>query len=497
VAIAYVIVALAIYIRVPSQRVTTMTFRLQFEGAERGEYPNGTKFSSAEIISMPVLLKAFNQNKLSRFTTFTEFASSVFVLESNAAQEALSRYFQARISDPRLTPGDRERIQHEYETKLAALSKSEYSINYLHPENGDPIPNVVVRKTMNDVLRDWADFVSHEQHVLEYRVPVLSPDLVAPSRIEDVNPIVATEVLRAKILRVIENVELLRRLPSAELVRSRRNGLALNDIRIRLDDYVRFRLEPLIQNIAAGQLDERPATIAFLETQLAYDRRMLEVRQSYAEASRVALAMYTGQPTEALAQTQQQQQQQQQAEAQPRTPARSGNETVMPQVNDTFLDRLVQLTSSSADSEYRQTLADAYRKAAEAVAPVEQSVDYDRSLLELVRKPASGAAVSRELVDQQINTTRADVRQLVSEIREIYATLSENLNPSTELMTTTGTPTTRVERAVSVGRLGLYGLLTLFIAFPLILGGCLVHNRIREEDAADVAAASGPAHSAT
>jgi hypothetical protein len=494
VAIAYVIVALGIYIRVPSQRVTTMTFRLQFEGAERGEYPNGTKFSSAEIISMPVLLKAFNENNLARFTTFSKFARSVFVLESNAAQEALSRYFQSRISDPRLTPSDRERIQHEYEVKLASLSKSEYSLNYLHPEGGDPVPAVVIRKVLTDVLRDWAEFVSHEQHVLQYRVPVLSPDLVASSRIEDVNPIVATEVLRAKILRVIENVELLRKLPSAELVRSRQSGLALNDIRIRLEDFVRFRLEPLIQGIAAGQLDERPATIVFLESQLAYDQRVLEMRQRYAEAARTALAMYTGQPTETLTQGAQQERQPQ--DSQLRTPPRSGNETVMPQVNDTFLDRLVQLTSSSADSEYRQKLASTYQNAAEAVAPVEQAVDYDRSLLELVRRPPGGAVLGREVVEQQIGTTRAEVRQLVSEIQEIYTRLSENLNPSTELMTTTGAPTTRVERALSIGRLGLYGLLTLFIGLPIIIFGCLVHNRIREENAADVAESSSSIQSA-
>src|SRR4051794_34857392 len=82
VAVGYLIVALAIYIQTPSQRVTTMTFRLEFEGAERGEYPNGTKFSSAEIISTPVLLKTFNRNGLSQFTTFSKFARSVFVLES-------------------------------------------------------------------------------------------------------------------------------------------------------------------------------------------------------------------------------------------------------------------------------------------------------------------------------------------------------------------------------------------------------------------------------
>ncbi len=479
VAIGYVIVALAVYIYAPSQRVTTMTFRLEFEGAERGEYPNGTKFSSAEIISMPVLLKAYNQNNLSRFTPFSKFARSVFVLESNTAQEALSRYFQSRLSDPRLTPADRERIQHEYELKLATLSKSEYGLNYLHTGNNDPIPDVVVRKTMHDILREWAEFVSHEQHVLEYRVPVLSPDMVTATGIEESNPIIATEMLRAKILRVMANIDVLRALPAAELVRSKQDGLSLNDIRIRLDDLVRFRLEPLVHGIAASQLDDRATTIHFLETQVSYDERQLDAQIQATEAARKAMAMYTGQreQTDMPDST---------AAVQRQAPAKPGTETLTPVVGDTFLDRLMQLTSSNVDFEYRQRLADRYRETAVAIAPVQQAVEYDRSVLALVRNPGgAGGGMSRQVVNQEIGATRQEVRQLLLEIRKIYLALSANLNPSTELITTTGSPSTRVERIVGITRLALYGLLTLFIAFPLIIFGCLIHNRIREEDAAE------------
>jgi hypothetical protein len=477
VGIGYVIVALALYIHAPSQRVTTMAFRLEFEGADRGTYPNGTKFSSAEIISTPVLVKTFKDNNLSRFTTFQTFARSVFVLESSGEQDTLAREYQSRLSDPRLTAVDRERIQREYELKLASLSKAHYALNYLYPDGSDPIPATVVRKFLHDVLREWADFVSHEQHVLEYRVPVLSPDMVVSTRIEDSNPIISTEVLRAKIIRVIANIDVLRALPAADLVRSTTNNLLLNDIQIRLDDIVRFRLEPLIHGIAAGQLDDRSSTVRFLETQLAYDERQLERQKQFADAALKAMAMYSGQPREmkedatALGTGQRRQD-------------RSESETVMPQINDTFFDRLLQIASSSADREYRQRVADRYRDAAEAIAPLEQAVEYDRSVLALVRGTGPGGGMTREAVQQQIVATRQEVRQLVIQIHQIYKVLSANLNPSTELITVTGPPTTRVERTMSITRIALYGLLTLFIAFPIILFACLIHNRIREEDAA-------------
>lgn len=479
VTIGYIIVALSVYLFAPAQRVTTMPFRLEFEGADRGEYPNGMKFSSAEIISMPVLLKAYNQNNLSRFTTFSQFARSVFVLESNQAQEALSRYFQSRLSDPRLTPADRERIQHEYEVKLATLSKSEFALNYLHTGGKDPLPDIVIRKILHDILREWAEFVSHEQHVLEYRVPVLSPDIVSETRAET-NPLIAVEVLRAKILRVMSNIDLLRILPAAELVRSKQDGLSLNDIRIRLDDLVRFRLEPLAQSIAASRLDDRASSIRFLETQAAYDQRQLDAQIQLTDAARNAMAMYTGQLSDKAAD----------AGTGVSQTTKAESERVTPQLGDSFLDRLMQLTSSSVDFEYRQRLADRYREAAIALAPLQQAVEYDRSALALVRSAPGGAAMTRETVDQQVELTRQEVRQLVVEIRVIYLALSANLNPSTELMTATGSPSTRVDRIIDIKRLALYGLLTLFVALPLIIFACLIHNRVREEDAAEDAATS-------
>ncbi|HKR64896.1 MAG TPA: hypothetical protein VJZ00_14275 [Thermoanaerobaculia bacterium] len=477
--VGYIIVALAAYIMAPSQHVTTLPFRLEFEGADRGTYPNGTKFSSAEITTTPVLLKAFNENQLSRFVTFNEFARSVFVLEANGAQEALARDYQSRLSDPRLTPVDRDRIQREYELKLASLSKSEFAINYLHTGRGEAIPDVVVRKALHDVLRKWSEFVSTEQHVLQYRVAVLSPDIMTPTRIEEHNPIISAEVLRAKILRVQQNINELRALPSSELVRSKPDGLSLNDISIRFDDLVRFRLEPLIHEVARAGLDDRPSTIQFLETQLAYDERQLEARRSFADAVKNAMVMYTsGQITE-----------RQQASAalnemtQRGTPQKSETETVMPQISDSFLDKLMQITTSSADHEYRQRLADAYREIAVGIVPIEQSVSYDRSVLELVRSAGGGGTLPRDAAAQQIATTRQEARQLVTKIREMYDVLSTNLTPSTELMTVTGAPTSRVERTINIRQLGLYGILTCFIALPLIIFACLVHNRIREEEA--------------
>lgn len=474
----YAIVAVTIFLLAPSQRVSTLSFRLEFDGAERGTYPNGTRFSSAEIISKPVLLRVFKQNDLERFTSFEKFSSSVVVLESNDAREALSRDYQARLSDPKLTPIDRERIQREYELKLASLSKSEYAIHFLDSRRSSSIPTVMAKKILHDILREWADLASRDQHVLEYRVAVLSPDVLSTTPLEQSNPIVATEVLRSRIQRVIFNIDDLRVLPSAELIRSK-SGLSLLDIRIQLDDIVRFRLEPLTRHMAMANLDDRLDTIQFLETQLAVDQRHLDAQERIREAARNAMAMYmngeTGPGDEGSAA----------AGDLPRPRNVVGSETVMPQLSDSFIERLIQLTSSSTDHEYRQKLTERYREAAVSVVPIQRAVGYDKSVLELLSRSRGGNNITREAVDRQIDATRAEARQLVQTIHEIYHKISANLNPSTELMTVTGSPERHVERSVSVKTLALVGILLSLAALPLVIIICLLHHRVREEEVSE------------
>ena len=477
IAIGYTIIALLLYLRAPSQSVTTLRFRLNFEGAAQAKYPNGTRFSAAEIISAPVLLRVFNANKLDRFTNFPTFSSSIFVLESNAALEALASEYQARLSDTRLTAVDRERIQKEFELKRASLSKNEFSINYARTGRAEGIPESVVRKVLGDILTTWARVATYEQGVMTYRISVLTPAIMNPSPIEQTELAVAIQVTRSKLLRVLDNIAQIAELPTSELARDK-EGMTLDEHRIRVEEMLRFRLEPL----AAGALSTTAnpaAAMRYIETQLAFDERALQAARDRANAAKETLAVYTN--TEqakpdaiagvAAAQTAQGR----------KAAAEGGGETVMPQISDTFLDRLVALTSRSADSEFRQRLAAEYRDASLAVIPLEQAVAYDRQLLDDLRGGTAGGG-NADAVRRELDLVRAEVRTIITKLNEVHQNISRHLNPSTYLYTAIDTPMTRMERARSVKKLALYGVLILLASLPVIILLCLIHNHIREED---------------
>lgn len=474
---AYALSIIIFYLASARQEITTQPFRVDFTGAANGRYPNGMKFSAAEIISTPTLLKVFNDNELGRFATFREVPRSIYVLESNRAMELLSAEYQARLTDPKLNPVERAQIQREFEMKRESQSKNEYAVSFYRTGATADIPAPLVKKVLVDVLAAWANRAINERKVLSYRIAMLSPNLMEQTDKFTNQPLVAAQLLRSRILRVLSNIDDLNELPAADLARTKHDRLSLAEIQVRLDEIVRFRVDPLVSAIVNESRSDGRA-LQFMNDQLAYDQRMLKASQDRAAAIREALAVYTngagklpfGEP----------------AEGQRRVPGGS-SETVMPQLSDSFLDRIVALANNAGDMEYRQKLVADYRKATEEVVPIEQAVAYDRAVLEQLRSGSRAPAVKAEGVSAETAAIRRDVETLVIAVNEIYRELSANLNPSTELYSLTGIATTRNARSFSFGRTAATGILILLLAVPIILAACLMHYGVRQEDNAEAA----------
>lgn len=480
VAVASFIITLLLYLMAPAQRLTSQQFRLDFKGANGGSYPNGLKFSSAEIVSSPILLRVFKDNDLQRFTDFNSFSRSIFVLESNAEYEKLAADYRNRLSDPKLSPVDRERLQRDWEAKSASISKSDYSINYLRTGRTNKIPESVARKVLSDILAAWASFAMHEQHVLSYRMAVLSPNLLTVSDAEEGDFIIQLQVLREKIYRVAVNVQALSEIPGAELVRTPKEQLSLEEIRVRLEEITRYRIEPLTSLVRSTGLIQNPAaTLRYLESQLAYDERALKAAQDRAGSYRDALSVYTmsdqsgGVPEIGAA-------------AGANNPAdKSARPSESVVMNDSFIDRVVSMVNQSGDMQYRQKMVDDYQRAAQTIIPAQLAVTYDKQVIDFVRGAAPAAASANanvERVRAEIAATQAEVRTLVSHVNEIYEQVSRNLNPSTELYSLTSPPASHTERTRSLGDLLLYDVAAIVATIPIAAIISLLHARVREEE---------------
>lgn len=476
------IVASVVYLRSPSQQFTSLPFRLEFQGANRGQYPNGTKFSTTEITATPILLKVYKENDLARFVNFERFSRAIFVLESSQAYEVLVLEYQARLSDAKLSPVDRERIQKEYELKRASLGQADYSLNFVSSKDIEILPASTVNKVLSDILKEWANYTVTQKKALQYRVSVLSANIIQkPTGAEAADYILGTRILRSRIDKVLRNIEQIKEIPGAELARTAKEEVSLDEARLRLEDIVRFRIEPLIGMIRAeGLVRNQASTIRFLEEQLTYDTRELKEAEERTRVLRDALSLYTQKPANVFADANTWQRN--------NDPSPRSGQTVMPQLGESFLDQLVNMTGELADREYRQKTVDQIKDAGLNTVPLLSLVQYDQQLIETVRKSTPAAtptAEAEQIVQRQFDAIYADVSKTIADINEIYATLSRNLNPSTELFTLTAPPTQRTERTTSLKKLFLYGIVAFLISIPVILGAALLHNRFKKEEAAE------------
>jgi hypothetical protein len=481
--VGYAVVATAAYLLAPAQRITALPFRLDFEGATKGEYPNKIKFSPAEITATPVLLRVFQDDALGRFLDREEFERSVFVLESNREYERLVAEYQAKLADPRLTPVDRSNIEREFDVKRGSLNKSGYSLNYAESAKRSKIPPVTLEKVLSDVLATWARQAAVEKRVLDYRNTPLSLNTLKSAAVVNDDYVISLVILRSRINDLVANIEQLSKIPGVELVRTSSTHASLEEVGLEIRDTTRFRIDPLVARARSGGLARNWAdTLRILTSQLDYDTRALEAAQQRENALKEALDIYQqehriGEPNQS-------------ASATKASASRPSGETVMPQISESFLDRVVDLANQTGDRQYRQDLVDQIKKAALETVPLQTEVRNDQQLVnDFKSAPPRVAAASKDEVEAIRNAwiqVYGDIGRSIGEINEIYTIASRQLNPSTELYSKTGPPSSRVDRGgVSMPRLLLYGLLVFLISVPLVVGSCLIHNRIGEEEGAD------------
>lgn len=476
---ALCVVAIVTYILMqPSRRITSMQFHLQFDGADAGRYPNGTTFSTADIVSSPVLLAVYKANNLQDYMSFSAFSRSVFILETSRAYQNLNAEFETKLREPKLTTVDRERLEREYRDKLRGLGKFDHSINFVAPATVRHIPPRVVRKALGDILSEWAAQAQRDKRVLQFAIPVLSTNILRRP-VHDESFFRRLLLLRQRLTALIANIDALQiTVPGVSVIRADADRVSLPEIRLELQDIGRYDIDPLIaQAQAAGLTGSRDSALRVLQAQLEYDRRLLAASRARETALRNAFVTYEAGTLARREGHVEAPQEPAGSEAPRATPG----EGVTTQLGDAFLDRIVDLTNRSADREYRQQLINDIRDAALAVAPHEATVAYDESLIEQVRSAGFGSDPQAAAdVQRRWTELTARIQNAIRQMNTIYTLASQQINADTEMYRITSPAVTTVERPIDFTRLFLLGLLLLVLSVPLILAGCVLHDRLTD-----------------
>jgi hypothetical protein len=472
-AIGYFLLAMTYALLKPVQRQSTLGFRLEFAGADTGEYPNGVKFSGGDIIDTPVLRTVYDGNQLERFMPFRDFSRSVVVLESNAALDALAREYEAKLANARLTAVERDRLEAQFNQKRESLRKNEYSLNLTTREGLTRVPTSVTSKVLSDILRTWSEFAANRRQVLLYRVPLISQQTVARSAGFDNDLLSSLLFLRVTAGQLQGNIDALNRLPGAEVIRSQKRRVSLSELDLELAQIQRAGIEYLILESLRSGATNRERALALVESQLSYDTRMLQAADDRVHVLRASLDDYLrkqSDPSKSILPDGKQ-------------PPATAEEGVV--VNDTFLDRIVTLAQNAEDQKYRERYSDEIRGAALATVPLRGTVEYERQLLEAIRRGSAGGGVPMETLRAQHAAVVRDLQQIAVDLEDVRSVLSRSLTTSSQMYTITGPAVSLAERSVSMFKLALGGVVVVILAaICAVLVAVLQHQLRRTQPAA-------------
>ena len=274
VTIVFVIGIFTYWLRSPGEKVASIQFRLLFEGAAQNQYPNGIPFSPTDIVGAPVVAEVFEANDLKRFGSYQYFKQILYVQQASSALFNLASEYQAKLSDVKLTPVERARLEDEFENKRKALVDPTFSLSMRRSERFTGLPAGLTQKVLTDVLETWAKQADIRKGALRYQVPILSSKSLSRENISNDDYLVTVDLLRARAVRIVRSIDELQKLPGALTMRTTPDGISLTEIRSNLEDSIRFDIEPLLGIIRSEGITKNARQLNLYASNAAFQIRL-------------------------------------------------------------------------------------------------------------------------------------------------------------------------------------------------------------------------------
>ena len=478
-ALLVALVGLGLWIYLPLRKEATLDFRIDFDGVQDGKYPNGSKFSIEDILSEPVLRRVYDENALQKYVKFEKFRGAVFVTSSNKALDLLELEYRVRLADTKLQPVDRQRIEREFREKAASLRTGTFQLTLIRSERLREMDFTLMEKVLRGVLSAWADDAAKMRGAMKYDLPIYSPAMLQKEFLETEDYLISADLLRRKVIRLIASIDQLLKVPGIQVFRIPGSGASLPEIRLRLEDIGTFRIAPALSLIRATGLSNNPAaTMRYIEDRLFETNRSQKlaldqegkVRGGLEAYVRTTKSMTSGQGTG--------------GEGTPGGSRSLGGGMVIPQLGESFLDRLMDLSDTKGDTGFRKDLTERMITAGMTQAELASEAAYYQELetdFKNVKKPVEGdAARAATLKETRTRFTAiiAEMEKSITEIQQLYELISvRNLRPASFIYSVDKPAKLDSTSAFPFQRFLAFGVLfVIFVGF-LTAAGALVRAR--------------------
>jgi len=402
----------------PVTRQAAIEFRPTFIAADRMEYPNGLPFSPSDVTAASVIDHVWATAGVKPYCAAEPFRAGFFVEQRSDESMWLDMEYRALLGQPRLDPVERRQLQDEHAAKRRALPL-QYRLVFSMPSECGSIPNTVVSQAMSIVLPTWATESETKRGVLKYQLTVLGPTTLDVTSEGPGGWVLGADLLRTALERIILNVEEVAKIPGAVQVRlstapvaagTGTGGVADTDrltfweLRGKLDDLLRAQLEPLV--MTSGKSLARESFVWINETVASAEREQ-KTAENRAKKYQEGLQQFSGTaiPIDAR------------VAAAPSGPNSAGAQTLMPQFDQSFIDRIIQMSGINAG--FRQGLTEQMVTANLEAVRAQNRADYYRRLLQSLRE-SGGISTSPEELSRRLEEIKTEGKKLTKQFGDLY-----------------------------------------------------------------------------
>lgn len=455
-------------------RVASLVARMDFEGVERDEYPNGLKFSPNDLTAPPVVQQVFERNGVERYHSLADFASRFAVVKAARGLKAAERDYLAAVSDKSLTPETRRGLAADFEARRdAILSVPEFRLSFSAGDSD--LPDSLLVKILDELPAEWAQHSLEVRGVATFQVPTLTEPLLSEEDLGVYEFVVSSDLLRRTVSLLIETCDALAQIPGAQLVNVDRDGRTLNlhTLRSQLAETTTLDHQILLTAIRrAGAVRDAGDAMAYLQDRLGdVESEIAEVARRQ-ELLRQALRGYPDELTRVENRS---------SGASPTTPPT----TLIPQFDERFINRILELDRESRNAEYFREISDLLLDEGTRAAALESDrsryVDLLESLGGRAGRGLGAAARATALaeIDRDLVALYREVASRLESVRLLHQEISRlHLQPRSAMFTIVE-PAQVTRRSRPLKRLVVVQIVLALTLLALVALGCLVHDRFR------------------
>lgn len=401
----------------PPTRAFVSQLQFTFPSAESGRYPNNAPFSINELLDPAILEVVYDQLDLGKYDVDRNKFYVAFSIRPFAPAEAeISERFRQQLGDRRLSSIDRERIETQLRTQLAQASRGAAELIFLPPRK-PPIPVAVGRAIVHKVPVVWSQLAIEKKGVL--RIPGFSAaaNVMAPDSVDrQPLPLAILGLLEASE-RLDDRLTELLKTPGVLSVRDSVSGKSIRDLDRDMRDLQLFHTNSLRAQLVQYRFDDGGPAL-----QQVVERRVndIDVRAAgvtkQAEAVGDSIAQFV-QATAGL--------RGRPAERKASDSGASPGGAAIPQVGESFIDRIIDLTRKDRDAEQDRTfIAERTQKQFEYNQQVIALRSEQNRWKELLADLRSDTTARKDLDEASRGKIIRDLRYAIDDANAKWAALS-------------------------------------------------------------------------